>query len=263
MKATSEDFAGDVLAGVAYLKSRKEIDPRKIGLIGHSEGGMIAPMAAVRSKDVACLWLMAGTGVTGEQILYRQSDLILQAEGGTKEQIAQNRKAQEQIFAVLKRETDDAVAEKAIRKINEDLLVSPAPGPAQAGAAADEASKKGEDRKRTVPEPAIPMMLSPWFRYFLTYDPRPTLEKVNCPVLAITGENDLQVPAKENLGAIEAALKAGGNRDVTIKELPNLNHLFQTSRTGAVSEYARIEETFSPAALKVIGDWIVQRTRKS
>jgi pimeloyl-ACP methyl ester carboxylesterase len=261
-KATSEDFAGDVLAGVAYLQSRKEIDPRKIGLIGHSEGGMIAPMAAVRSNDVAFLVLMAGTGVTGEQILYRQSDLILQAEGGTTEQIAQNRKGQEQIFAVLKRETDDAAAENAIRKVYEKLLVPPVPGPAQAAATAKEDAKKPEDRKPPVPEPMIRMVLSPWFRYFLTYDPQPTLRKVKCPVLAVNGENDLQVPAKENLSAIRAALQAGGNRDVTIKEMPNLNHLFQTSRTGAVSEYARIEETFSPAALKVIGDWIVQRTRK-
>ena len=104
-------------------------------------------------------------------------------------------------------------------------------------------------------------ILSPWFRYFLSYDPRPALEKVKCPVLAILGEKDLQVPPKENLPALEKALKAGGNADFTVKELPSLNHLFQTSKTGAVSEYGEIEETFAPSALDLVADWILKRTK--
>ncbi len=103
-------------------------------------------------------------------------------------------------------------------------------------------------------------MLSPWFRYFLTYDPRPTLRRVQIPVLAINGERDLQVPPKENLSAIAEALKAGGNKDFTTAELPRLNHLFQESKTGNVDEYGKIEETFSPAALQLISDWILKRT---
>ena len=101
---------------------------------------------------------------------------------------------------------------------------------------------------------------TPWFRYFLTYDPVPTLQKVTCPVLAVNGEKDLQVPPKENLSSIEAALRQGGNQDVTVVELEGLNHLFQTAETGAPSEYATIEETFSPNALAVIGNWILKQT---
>jgi hypothetical protein len=103
-------------------------------------------------------------------------------------------------------------------------------------------------------------LLSPWFKYFLIYDPRPTLSKVNCPVLAINGEKDLQVPPKENLKAIEEALIAGGNRNFIIKELPGLNHLFQSAATGSPDEYARIEETISPVALELISDWILEQT---
>ncbi len=104
-------------------------------------------------------------------------------------------------------------------------------------------------------------LLSPWLKFFLTYDPKPTLSKVKCPVLAINGEKDLQVPPKENLSAIEEALVAGGNKNFTVKELPGLNHLFQTAQTGVPSEYAKIEETISPVALKIVGDWILEQTK--
>lgn len=109
----------------------------------------------------------------------------------------------------------------------------------------------------------IQSVLSPWFRYFLTSDPKLTLKKVQCPVLAINGEKDLQVPAEENLKAIEAALKAGGNKQYAVMKLPNLNHLFQNAETGSPTEYAKIEETISPVALKIIGDWILEILKKT
>ena len=261
-KATTEDFAGDVLAGVEFLKTRKEIDPTKIGLIGHSEGDIIAPMCAARSKDVAFIVLMAGSGLPGEAILYQQSALILKAMGGSQEIIAQQRAAQERMYAAIKRENDNAVAEKKLREIYSGLQVHPATDPAKAAAAAKEKPGAEAGRLPAAQEASLHMMLSPWFRFFLAYDPRPALKKVNCPDLAINGERDLQVPPKENLPAIEAALKAGGNRDHTVKELPKLNHLFQTSQTGSPAAYGQIEETFSPVALQVIGDWIVQRSLK-
>lgn len=247
--ATSEDFASDVLAGVEYLKSRKEIDPEQIGLIGHSEGGIIAPMVAVQSQDVAFIVLMAGTGLTGEEILYLQAALIARAEGASDEAIAKNLSLQEQMFTVLKEEPDDAVAEKRLRTIFENTISEL------------ELSEKEKEIAEANAEAEIKSILSPWFRYFLTYDPRPTLMKVKSPVLAINGEKDLQVPPKENLAAIEEALKLGGNNDYTIKELSGLNHLFQTAETGSLSEYARIEETISPAALEIMGDWILEQTR--
>ncbi len=247
-QATSEDFASDVLAGVEYLKSRKEIDPEKIGLIGHSEGGMIAPIVAVQSSDVAFIILMAGTGLTGEEILYLQAALIARVAGANDEIIAKNLSLQEQLFTVLKEEPDDTVAEKRLRSIYEDTISE------------RKLSEKEKEIAEANIEAEIKSILSPWFRYFLTYNPSPTLIKVKCPVLAINGEKDLQVPPKENLAAIEEALKAGGNKNYTIKELPGLNHLFQTAQTGSLSEYVTIEETISPTALKMMSDWILEQT---
>ncbi len=245
-QATSEDFASDVLAGVEYLKSREEINPKQIGLIGHSEGGLIAPMVAVQSSDVAFIILMAGTGLMGEEILYLQGELILRVGGASDEAIAKNRFLQEQMFTVVKEEKDNSVAEKRLRAILQDAM-------------SEVSEEEGKGAEATV-EAQIQWVLSPWFRHFLTYDPKPTLMKVKCPVLAINGQKDVQVPPKENLAAIEEALKLAGNKNYTVKELPGLNHLFQTAQTGAISEYARIEETISPTALKIISDWILEQT---
>ncbi|HEX7401745.1 MAG TPA: alpha/beta hydrolase [candidate division Zixibacteria bacterium] len=250
-KATSEDFAQDALAGVEYLKSLKEINPKQIGLIGHSEGGIIAPLVAEKSPDVAFIVMMAGTGVTGEQILYLQSALIYKAEGVSDETIAKDRKLKEQIFAVIKQESDSAAAAKKMRQLMDDAM-----------AQMEEKEKQALSYSPDMVDMSIQQLLVPWFRYFLTFDPKPTLMKVKCPVLAINGEKDLQVPPKENLPAIEEALKAGGNPDITVKELPGLNHLFQTAETGSPMEYSKIEETISPDALDTIGNWIKEHTKE-
>ena len=246
-QAVTDDFASDAIAGVEYLKSRNEINPKQIGLIGHSEGGLIAPIAATQSPDVAFIVLMAGTGLTGEEIINLQSALISKAMGVKDEDIAKNKAIQEQIFAVVKQENDKAVIDKKIREIIENAV-----------AGLSEAEKKAAMAPY---ESQAQFISSPWFKNFLTYDPKPTLMKVKCPVLAINGEKDLQVPPKENLSAIEEALKAGGNEHYTIKELPGLNHLFQTAQTGSPAEYAKIEETISPTALKTIGDWILEQVK--
>jgi len=249
-QATSEDFASDVLAGVEYLKTCKEIDPKKIGLIGHSEGGIIAPMVAVQSPDVAFIVMMAGTGLTGEEILYLQGALISRAMGISEEDITKNRQFNEKIFSVIKEEKDKKNAEERLRQMfMEDW------------------EKVSDEEKEKIGDPEVYLnaqfqsLLSPWLKFFLTYDPKPTLSKVKCPVLAINGEKDLQVPPKENLSAIEEALVAGGNKNFTVKELPGLNHLFQTAQTGVPSEYAKIEETISPVAFKIVGDWILEQTK--
>ena len=252
LESTSEDFAGDVLAGVNYLKSRKEVNPKKIGLIGHSEGGIIAPIAAVRSSDIAFIVLMAGTGLTGEEIIYLQSDLILKTVGASDKVLAMQRTSSEQTFEILKHEKDNTVAEKKIRKIGTDIL--------------GKLSKEEKDAlgaSEATIEIQLKMLLSRWYRFFLTYDPKPALTKVKCPVLAINGQLDLQVPPKENLSAIEEALKTGGNTNYTIQELPKHNHLFQRAQTGAISEYAKIEETISPIALKAITQWILKQTSRA
>jgi fermentation-respiration switch protein FrsA (DUF1100 family) len=247
---TTEDFAGDVLTGVEYLKSRKEIDPSRIGLIGHSEGGLIAPMVAVKSPDIAFIVLMAAPGVTGEEILYMQSDRIARAEGASNETIAQNEALMRRMYSVVKEEKNNTAVEEELREILRTEIAN-----------ASEQKTESSGHSEAVIDAQVTALTSPWMRFFLTYDPRPTLMKVKCPVLAITGEKDLQVPPEENLRAIDDALKAGGNKDYIVKELPGLNHLFQTAKTGSPSEYAKIEETISPDALEIIGNWILEHTQ--
>jgi hypothetical protein len=246
--STSEDLAGDVEAGVAFLKTRPEVDRAKIGLIGHSEGGIIAPMVAAQSAEIAYVVLMAGPGLPGEAILILQGALVAKAEGKSDEQIAENRELQERIFEIIRSEKDPQAAEARMRLTIKDGLTR-----------LSAVDKEAASVTAEFVEAQVQAVQSPWFRFFLTYDPRPALRKVKCPVLALNGEKDLQVPARENLAAIEGALKVGHNPRMTVKELPKLNHLFQTSETGRISEYARNEETIAPIALELIGSWIKEQ----
>jgi pimeloyl-ACP methyl ester carboxylesterase len=250
--ATSEDFSTDVIAAVEFLKTRDEIDPLRIGLVGHSEGGIIAPMVGVRYPGIAFIVLMAGSGLPGEDILYRQGELLMRAGGDDEEVIAGNRAIQEAVFAVVKSDRPKETLAGDVEAAIADALAG------LSGKAKEVIEARLTEQ---VVEQQVEAMTSPWIRFFVVHDPRLVLQKVKAPVLAINGEKDLQVPAEENLAAIEAALAAGGNPDYTVKELPGLNHLFQTAATGAVEEYARIEETIAPVALKTIGDWIAERVK--
>ncbi|MCH7749980.1 MAG: alpha/beta fold hydrolase [Acidobacteria bacterium] len=238
--ATSVDFADDVVSAVEFLDRRSDVGP--IGLIGHSEGGLVAPIVANRSTAVRFVVLMAGPGLTGEEILYRQSDLIIKASGGTDEAAAANRAAQAAMFAAVKEENDPGVLRTRIREALEPALAD-----------------VPENARDAQIQAQLAQVTSPWFRYFLTYDPLPALRALVQPVLAINGEKDTQVSPKENLEAIRLALSEGGNDDVEIVELAGLNHLFQTAETGSPNEYATIEETISPRALQTMTDWILAR----
>ena len=242
---TDENYVEDALAGIEFLKQQREIDAQQIGLIGHSEGGIIAPMVAARSADVAFIVLMAGPGVQGKKLLLMQSDRLLRIE--MEREVESSVEVTERMFKIAMDEKDPAVARKLIREESDRVIAD---------------RKKKIETLQTLLDAETAMMLTPWFRYILNYDPRPTLMKVRVPVLAINGERDLQVPPKEDLAAIEEALKAGGNKDFKIVLLPNLNHLFQTSETGAPSEYGQIEETIAPIALQTMGDWIVAHTKR-
>ena len=251
--ATIADFARDACAGVEYLKTRPEIDARKIGLVGHSLGANIAPLAATQSPDVAFIVLMAGASNTLAEGIHLQCQLIYRSEGASEAAIALNQAINEQTFAIIKDEPDDGAAEEKIRDVLERFN--------------PEVAKLSEEDKRRV-ELSDPLdfagyrgFLSPAMRFDLFYDTREPLRKVSCPVLAINGDKDIQVPSQVNLKGIEEALKAGGNTNYTVKELPGLNHLFQTAATGAIAEYSKIEETISPSALELISDWIKEQTR--
>ncbi len=244
---TTRDFADDAKAAVAFLKTRKDVRAKNIGIIGHSEGGVIAPLIASESKDVSFIVMMAGTGVPGEEIIQKQTELITGAMGASKEDIRKSTELQKKLFAVVKAEKDSATADALLRP----LVLASLDSATSSNPQTVEAAVNGQTRR----------INTPWFRYFLTYDPRPALKKVRCPVLAIGGEKDLQVWPKQNLPEIESALRFGKNKFFTVKELPGLNHIFQTASTGVPTEYAKIEETISPTALKVIGDWILEKSR--
>jgi len=248
-QATSRDLAMDVLAGVAYLRSREEIDSDAIGLIGHSEGGLIAPIAATESDDVAFMVLMAGPGLAGEELLYLQSEMINRAMGASEEIVQRRLGEQKRIFSIVREVEDLSVAREKLDAVYDDII-----------AGLSEAEKQAIGDVDAYKRAQIDQVLSPWMRFFLTYDPRPVLTQIKCPVLALNGEKDLQVPPDQNLKAMEEALKTGGNKDFTIRKLSGLNHLFQTCQTGIPAEYGAIEETISPEVLKIMGDWILQHT---
>lgn len=248
--ATSEDFATDVASAMAYLKTRKEINTRKIGLIGHSEGGLIAPMVAADSKDVAFIVLLAGPGLSGYEIMKKQSRMLGKAGGVPDQGLDKSAEMNEKVYAVLKQKLAIEETKRQIKVLlEEDHNKAPVD------------QKLSDPEREQVISSMVNSIVSPWTQFFMTYDPAPTLEKVKCPVLALNGEKDLQVSPRENLEAIKTALEKGGNKNSTIKELPALNHLFQESKTGAPSEYATLEQTFSPAALTEITSWIVNTTK--
>ncbi len=248
--ATTSDFATDVEAAVRYLKTRPDVDVSKIGLIGHSEGGLIAPMVASNSGDVAFIVLLAGPGVKGEQILTMQSKLIGKANGSPDEDLNRAALVNQRIFSAIK-ETSDIPALKAqlVTIILDGIQSLP------------EVQRPPLDQRENIINQQVNSLATPWMRYFLSYDPTVTLTKVRCPVLALNGSNDLQVPATENLEAIRSSLQKGGNTDVTTKSLSGLNHLFQESVTGSPSEYSSIQQTFSPVALEEICKWVISKTK--
>ena len=237
--ATTLDFAGDVEAAVNFLKNDRKI--RNIGLIGHSEGGMIAPLVASRSGDVAFIVLLAGPGLRGDRILLEQQKEMGRVTGATVGELDYSAGVNQRCFDLVLESSSSEEAEVPLKKYMDSLN--------QAGKLpVNMRDERGAELWRK-------QVLSPWMYFFVKYDPVPVLRSVKCPVLALNGSNDLQV-LPENLGIIKKGLEAGKNRSVTVKELPGLNHLFQTCESGSPALYGTIEETFSPVALQEIGDWI-------
>jgi uncharacterized protein len=238
--ATTLDLASDAESAIAYLKSRKDIDPAKIGLIGHSEGAMIASAIAASSHDLPWVVLLAAPATKGDETLLNQSDLIARAGGLGDAQVLASLNFDKEAYDLLQKEQDSAVVtEKLKALVKESGLDTALP--------------------TTALDAQLHMMTSPWFRFFLSYDPLPDLKKIKCPVLALYGEKDLQVPPKINLPMLQKAFADGGNMLANVRQLPELNHLFQHAYTGAPAEYAAINETLSPEALQIIGDWVLAR----
>lgn len=242
--STSKDFANDVIAGLKFLQKQPEIDRARIGLVGHSEGGLIAPLVASRVKDVACIVLLAGPGLPGAKLLNLQLEAILRAAGVQAADVERQSAAQRHLLELVVGDADKAdvrVAAEALVRMQLELNNMPAPS---------------AEMLQTTVDTAVTQVSAPWMRWFLKHDPRPVLEKVSCPVLALIGSLDLQVPAGANLPELEAALKKAGNSAATVRELPKLNHLFQEATTGQVAEYATIEHTLAETALHEVTTWL-------
>lgn len=240
--ATTVDFASDIQAGVDYLKTRNEINKKKLGLIGHSEGGLIAPMVAGNSKDINFIVLLAGPGLRGDKILLLQNELIKRQSGMPEVEIQK---------------------EKEIFKGAYDLIIASTvnDGNLKNNISSYLKTQYNDPSKDADVELLTAQVTNTWWYNFIKLDPVPFLKKVKCPVLALNGSKDLQVPAEVNLEAIKKTLLDSGNKKVTTKVLPNLNHLFQECQTGLPTEYKTIEQTFSPIALEEISNWLLVQAK--
>ena len=250
--STTDDFAGDVIEAVNYLKTRNDINPAQIGLFGHSEGGIVAPIAASKNKEIAFIVLMAGTSVKGADIILKQSELIMRSNGESEFNIKNSLEASKKILdAVMNNADMDATKKELEKKYIEDY------------------DSLSQDMKNSITdkqtyakdrvESTISAYNSTWMKYFLSYDPKNALEKVSCPVLALFGELDLQVPPSQNEQPMRDALSKSDSKDFTIKIFPKANHLFQTATNGSPNEYGKLPKEFVDGFLEYISGWILNR----
>jgi pimeloyl-ACP methyl ester carboxylesterase len=236
--ATSEDFAGDVGAAVRFLKNRSEIDPDAVGLLGMSEGGLVAPMVHTQFEPVDFLVLMAGPSVPGREILVEQTAQIATAQGASSGAVDSIRTVQRRTLDVVATAPDSAATAEQLRSVLDEEGL-------------------GTDRIQS----QIEQMTDPWFRFFVRHDPVPTLRQVDVSVLALYGSKDLQVPPGQNADPMRTALQESPSDDVAVRVLDGLNHLFQPAETGLPTEYAQIETTMAPEALETVSGWIRARTQ--
>ena len=244
--ATSEDFAGDATLMVEVARLHEEIDSRRVGVIGHSEGGLIGPMVAVHDDSLAFVVMLAGPGVPGDEIVLLQNALSMQAMGVEQSLIDS---ILHEFMTVHELIESNASNEELLEPINELVRL-------QLEMLEQDLS---EELIQEAIKDGLEVFISNWMQFFLTYDPAPTLEQVTCPVLAMNGSKDLQVDANQNLSVIASCTEKSGV-ECTIVELEGLNHLFQPTETGLISEYGQIEITFDVGALEIMRDWLLEVT---
>lgn len=245
-KATTYDFASDAESAIDFLKSREDIDFSKIGLLGHSEGGTIAPIVASKRSEIGFIVLMAGTGVSGDKVLLKQQELIFSKSGYNSNDVNTVLEINRGAYDIVHNaRTLEAQQEKLTPYFNSMFATYPK-------------SMLGQTQdKETFVQIHTSSLSSSWMRAFILLDPADALQLTNCPVLALNGTKDLQVDAEQNLSAIQHALKQGGNKEFTIKRLEGLNHLFQECKTGLPAEYGQLEQTLSPVFLNTVSNWIL------
>ena len=239
---TSADYATDVEAGVAYLRTRPDIDRARIGLLGHSEGGLIAPIVASRDPLLGGIIMMAGPGVSGADVMVEQARAIMLSTNAPADQVEAAVALRRTVMDALASAPDDAAARTAVMAaMNGSVLMQGMPAPQL--------------------DAQVAAFATPWYRAFAAYDPAPTLRSLRVPVLALLGDKDVQVVARQNAPALRAAL--AGNAHASVVVLEGFNHMFQKATTGAIGEYVKIEETVDPVALATMGDWLTQTLKPS
>ena len=240
-EATIEVFAQDAQSALAYLAKRTEVDAKRLGVVGHSEGGILAALAATGSPDVKWVVLLATPASTGERTLLHQSELIARAGGLPEDQIERSLAFDRKAYAAVRQSKDPAALEPRLQELVDQSGLGAAMPPAALQA-------------------QIKLMGSPWFREFLDFDPLPLLTKLQCPVLALAGDRDLQVDSLENVPLLRQAYESSGNKDFTVVEIEGVNHLFQKAQSGSPALYGAIEETIAPEVLAAIGNWVAKHT---
>ena len=235
--ATTRDFAADAAAAASWLRDQSNIDPQRVGLLGHSEGGIIAPMVAAADRKIAFVVMIAGPALRGDGLFVLQSAMTARAYGAPEDYIARRRAFDQKLYEAVIAAPSEAEARKSADRLVAEGLSEKLVDQNEAGSLAGDVT-------------------TAWERYFLSYDPAPTLSQLNIPILAIYGSLDVQVPASEDMAAANAALR--GNSKATLVMLPGKNHLLQDAKTGAPNEYDAIEETMSPQALNLIADWVAR-----
>ena len=244
--ATSLEFMNDVIAAINYLKNRKEVDSKKIGLIGHSEGGAIAAMTASENKNVSFVISLAGVMIPGGELMIRQKELQLSAMGSSKAYIEKEIQFDTGLMNVITKSVSDSLKGNLEKYTTEYFKENPQ-------FASDHGMTEAYYKSLVVSSYS-----SPWLSNFIKYDPINSLENLHCQLFALNGEKDLQVPAKENFEALRKIMKNDPSKNFTLKSYPHLNHLFQECKIGTVQEYSQIEQTISAEVLNDIANWITQ-----
>jgi pimeloyl-ACP methyl ester carboxylesterase len=254
-QATSLDFVKDVEAGLDFLEAQPEVNKEKIGLIGHSEGGMIAPLVANERKEVKFIVLLAGPGVPCADLLEQQSEAVALSQGRTPAEAKANSEFARIAMDEVNKNLDSATTFKNIRE-RVDAWAKTIDTVTMAKIRKMNIASEDELIRQT-----LKTMSSKWFRYFIAFDPQPHLQKLHCKVLALNGSKDIQVIAATNLQGIRASLQKSRSPEYDVIELPGLNHLFQTCVKCSPAEYGELEETFSPKALETMDQWLLKNVK--
>ena len=245
---TSGDFATDTQAALDYLKTRAEVNKKKIGLIGHSEGGLIAQLIAGKNTDIAFIVMLAGLGIQGSELMVLQNYLVGKADGIPENELTTMGTTIRKVYNVITTENDQKIRKATVSDILDKEFT---PFFISKGVPKDEIGR--------VVSAQTEQLTSPWFVYFLRYDPAPVVAKIKCPIFALNGSKDIQVAADANLDGLKRIAEKSANKKVLTKKYMGLNHLFQECTTGSIQEYETIEQTISPVVLNDIADWIAKQ----